>query len=57
MYPTISHFIYDITGNYIGLPIMTFGFWIAIAFLIGAWIITLEFKRKEKEGKLMPFDK
>lgn len=54
MYPTISHLIFDLFGIYIPLPIQTFGFWVAIAFLAASYIITLELKRKEKEGHLSP---
>ena len=50
MYPTISHLIYDLFGLKIPLPIQTFGFWVAMAFLSAAWTLTLELKRKEKEG-------
>tara|TARA_B100000902_G_scaffold12471_1_gene15182 strand:+ start:2601 stop:3761 length:1161 start_codon:yes stop_codon:yes gene_type:complete len=52
MYPTISHLIYDIFGIYIPLPIQTFGFWVAIAFLFASWTLSLELKRKEKTGLL-----
>ena len=54
MYPTISHLLFDLFGVKIPLPIQTFGFWVAIAFLVAAWLITMEFKRKEKEGSLSP---
>ncbi len=50
MYPTISHLIYDLFGVNIPLPIQTFGFWVAMAFLSAAWIVTIELKRKESEG-------
>ena len=52
MYPTISHLIFDLFGINLPLPIQTFGFWVAIAFLAASYIITKELKRKEKEGNL-----
>ena len=52
MYPTISHLLFDLFGVNIPLPIQTFGFWVAIAFLAASYIITKELKRKEKEGYL-----
>ena len=52
MYPTISHLIFDLLGINLPLPIQTFGFWVAIAFLAASYIITKELKRKEKEGNL-----
>lgn len=55
MYPTISDFILDVFGIYIPLPIQTFGFFVALAFLSGSWIISKELKRKEKEGILKVF--
>ena len=50
MYPTISHLIEDLFGIYIPLPIQTFGFWVAIAFISAAYVIRLELERKEKKG-------
>ena len=55
MYPTISHLIYDLFGVNIPLPIQTFGFWVAIAFLSASYIISIELKRKESEGLLSSF--
>jgi len=52
MYPTISHLLEDIFGVFIPLPIQTFGFWVAIAFIAASYIIKIELKRKEEEGKL-----
>lgn len=52
MYPTISHLIEDLFDIYIPLPIQTFGFWVAIAFLAASYIIKIELQRKEKEGKI-----
>tara|TARA_B100001142_G_scaffold313968_1_gene350985 strand:- start:203 stop:1348 length:1146 start_codon:yes stop_codon:yes gene_type:complete len=50
MYPTISHLIYDLFGINIPLPIQTFGFWVAMAFLAAYYVIKKELIRKEKEG-------
>ena len=52
MYPTISHLIEDLFGVNIPLPIQTFGFWVAIAFLAASYVIKIELQRKEKEGKI-----
>ena len=52
MYPTISHLLFDLFGIKIPLPIQTFGFWVAIAFLAASYVITKELKRKEEEGFL-----
>ena len=51
MYPTISHFIEDLFGIHIPLPIQTFGFFVAIAFLAAAYTLQLELKRKENLGQ------
>ena len=55
MYPTISHLIQDLFGIYIPLPIQTFGFFVALAFLLASWTLSLELKRKEEEGILQVF--
>ncbi|MCC6252571.1 MAG: prolipoprotein diacylglyceryl transferase [Bacteroidia bacterium] len=52
MYPTISDFIADIFGVYLPLPIQTFGFFVAIGFLVAAALLSAELKRKETEGIL-----
>ena len=52
MYPTISQFFQDVFGWNIPLPIQTYGFFVALAFLVGIWFLSFEFKRKEKEGLL-----
>ena len=52
MYPTISYLIEDLFGIYIPLPIQTFGFCMAMAFLFASFFLIKEFKRKEAEGLL-----
>lgn len=50
MYPNISYLLNDLFGINIPLPIQTFGFFVAIAFLLSGWTLSLELKRKEEEG-------
>jgi phosphatidylglycerol---prolipoprotein diacylglyceryl transferase len=52
MFPQISDVFNYIFGTHISLPIQSYGFFVALAFLTGAYIIKMELKRKEKEGKL-----
>jgi phosphatidylglycerol---prolipoprotein diacylglyceryl transferase len=54
MYPTISDLIYDLTGLDIPLPIQSFGFMLAVSFLLAAWTLSMELKRKEKLGIFKP---
>ncbi|HET6243402.1 MAG: prolipoprotein diacylglyceryl transferase [Bacteroidetes bacterium] len=57
MYPTISDLIRDLFGIHIPLPIQSFGFFVAIAFLLASWLLAKELKRKEEEGFLQPITK
>ncbi len=52
MYPKVSDFFNDLFGTNWNLPIQTYGFFVAMAFLAAGSIIMLELKRKEKEGLL-----
>lgn len=52
MYPKLSDLINDLFGTNINLPIQSYGFFLALAFLTGAFILYLELNRLEKEGKL-----
>ncbi len=55
MYPNLSYFFHDLFGtekdNFLSI-INTFGFFLALAFLASAYVLYLEFKRKEREGLL-----
>ncbi len=55
MYPRLSDLIKDIFGIYIPLPIESYGFMMATAFVVGAWITYIEMKRLEREKVLLPF--
>lgn len=54
MYPRISDLINDVFGTQINLPIQSYGFFVALAFVVAALILYYELKRKEKEGSI-PF--
>jgi phosphatidylglycerol---prolipoprotein diacylglyceryl transferase len=54
MYPTLSDLIFDLTGLDIPLPIQTFGFMLAISFLLAAYTLTIDLKRKEQLGIFKP---
>lgn len=50
MYPRLSDLIYDLTGYFPCLPIQTYGFFLALAFVAAGTILYLEFKRMERAG-------
>jgi len=50
MYPRVSDFINDIFGTNINLPIQSYGFFLASAFLVAALLLRHEFIRKQAEG-------
>jgi len=47
MYPRISDFINDITGWSLCLPIQSFGFFVALAFMAAYWTLTHEIRRMQ----------
>jgi phosphatidylglycerol:prolipoprotein diacylglycerol transferase len=54
LYPTISDLLKDLFGIHLALPIQSFGFFVAISFLLAAYTLTLEFRRKEGQGLIKP---
>ncbi|WP_160715703.1 prolipoprotein diacylglyceryl transferase [Chitinophaga solisilvae] len=56
MYPNLYYAFRDLFG--LEIPVLkifqTFGFFVAVAFLAGAYVLTLELKRREKLGWLKP---
>lgn len=52
MFPTISHLIEYLFGVYIPLPIQSFGFMMALGFLLAAYTLGLELRRKENLGRI-----
>lgn len=54
MYPKISDFINDVFGSDINLPIQSYGFFLALAFLVAALLLRHELARKEKDRSIAP---
>jgi len=52
MYPNLYYAFKDLFGvEWTGLKLVnSFGFFVALAFLAAAWVLTLELKRKSKQG-------
>lgn len=50
MYPRITDFINDVFGTDMNLPIQSYGFFLALAFLVAALLLRNELARKQKDG-------
>jgi prolipoprotein diacylglyceryl transferase len=57
MYPRLSDLINDIFGTDIILPVQTYGFFVAMAFLFGGLVVYFELRRKEREKIILPREK
>jgi prolipoprotein diacylglyceryltransferase len=49
MYPRLSDLLNDLFGTDITMPVQTYGFFVALAFVFGGLIVYLELRRKERE--------
>jgi phosphatidylglycerol---prolipoprotein diacylglyceryl transferase len=54
VYPRISDLINDLFGTDIILPVQTYGFFVALAFVVAGYILYLELARKERQGLILP---
>ena len=52
MYPSLSDLLKDLFGINLPLPIQMFGFMVAMAFVVGHYVISSELKRKYSLGLL-----
>ena len=57
MYPRLSDLINDLFGTDIILPVQTYGFFVAMAFLFGGLVVYFELRRKEREKIILPREK
>ncbi len=54
MYPTLSDLLRELLGINLPLPIQMFGFMVALAFVIGHYVIVAELRRKKNLGIFSP---
>ncbi|MBS4056419.1 MAG: prolipoprotein diacylglyceryl transferase [Bacteroidales bacterium] len=52
MYPRLSDFVNDMLGTKVEWPVQSYGFFLATAFVAGAWFLRLELKRGETQGSI-----
>lgn len=52
MFPKLSDIINFLFGTNLDLPFQTYGFFLALAFIVSGFFLRLELKRKEREGLL-----
>lgn len=57
MYPTLTDLLKDLLGINLPLPIQMFGFMVAMAFVIGHYVISSELRRKSQLGIMKPITK
>lgn len=57
MYPSLSDLLKDLFGINLPLPIQMFGFMVAMAFVIGHYVIAAELKRKSQLGFFSPINR
>ena len=57
MYPRLSDLINDLLGTHITLPVQTYGFFVALAFVMAGLVVYVEYRRKEKEKIVFPREK
>src|SRR5450432_1844893 len=54
MFPTVGDLLNYLLGTHLIVPIQSFVFMMALAFLSAAYVLSLEMRRKEKDGLLHP---
>lgn len=52
MFPKISDLFNYLLGTHIDLPVQTYGFFLALAFVVAGFILFFELERKEQDGLL-----
>lgn len=55
MFPTLSSLVNHLFNTNFSWPLPTFGFFVALAFILSYCTFLSEFKRKEREGFIKPF--